>query len=76
AASHLGPARTEARLYAHKLDHAHIVEIDVIGAGGFHVHTRRYNPALPGAVTGDATYGSFYASLLAAHGHDSGVHFC
>lgn len=76
AASELGPEGTCARLYAHKLDHAHIVEIEVTGSGGFHVHTRRYNPALPGAVTGDATYGSFYASLLAAQGHASGVHFC
>lgn len=76
AAESLGPAKTRARLYAHKLDHAHIVEIDVLGAGGFHVHTRRYNPALPGAVTGAATYGSFLASLLAAHGQASGVHFC
>ncbi|MEM6641118.1 MAG: aspartate dehydrogenase domain-containing protein [Pseudomonadota bacterium] len=76
AASKLGPANTGARLFAHKLDHAHIVEVDVLSAGGFHVHTRRYNPALPGAVTGSATYGAFLASLLATGGHKSGMHFC
>ncbi|MEM6914981.1 MAG: aspartate dehydrogenase domain-containing protein [Verrucomicrobiota bacterium] len=76
AASRLGPANTGARLYAHKLDHAHIVEIDVLSAGGFHVHTRRYNPAIPGAVTGVATHSAFLSSLLASRGHPSGVHFC
>lgn len=76
AAAKLGPAGARARLFAHKDDHAHIVEIDVHGPDGFHVHTRRYNPARPGAVTGDQTYRSFFQSLLAAHGRGGGVHFC
>lgn len=34
------------------------------GPGGFSVHTVRRNPAKLGAVTGSATYNSFWNSLL------------
>ena len=47
---------------------AHIVEVDVIGPGQnenlFTVKTIRHNPAVPGAVTGNATYASFLSSML------------
>lgn len=60
---------------------AHIVEIDVEGAGKpgappFRCTTRRYNPAAAGAVTGDATYASFMSSMLDAGGRGGGLHFC
>lgn len=55
---------------------AHIVEIDVKGQGGFHIHTTRHNPAAPGAVTGNATYDSFVSSMHRSGGHGPGVHFC
>ena len=60
----------------------HIVEVDAWGPGdittdsAFHVNTRRRNPADPGAVTGSATYMSFYSSLKGAQGRGSGVHLC
>ncbi|KAM8844009.1 aspartate dehydrogenase domain-containing protein isoform 1-T1 [Spinachia spinachia] len=44
-------------------DH-HVVEVDVTGTSGFSVHTVRRNPAQLGAVTGSATYNSFWSSLL------------
>uniref|UniRef100_A0A8C5FPG8 Aspartate dehydrogenase domain-containing protein n=2 Tax=Gadus morhua TaxID=8049 RepID=A0A8C5FPG8_GADMO len=42
----------------------HVVEVEVSGAHGFSVHTVRRNPAQLGAVTGSATYNSFWHSLL------------
>ena len=42
----------------------HVVEVEVSGAHGFSVHTVRRNPAQLGAVTGSATYSSFWHSLL------------
>lgn len=42
----------------------HVVEVEVTGTGGFSVHTVRRNPAKIGAVTGSATYDSFWNSLL------------
>ena len=63
-------------LIAHKHHDAHIVDIEVTGPDGFHVATRRYNPAKNGAVTGSQTYGSFLMSLLQAGGKGSGLHFC
>jgi hypothetical protein len=45
------------------LPNAHIVEIDVHGVNGFNVHTRRYNPSVMGAVSGQQTFNSFIASL-------------
>ena len=63
----VGFDKTRARLYAAAPDlHAHIVEIQVEGPGGFKVDTVRVNPAKKGAVTGNATYNSFLSSMLAA----------
>lgn len=50
---------------------AHVVEVEVEGSPGadgqrFSCKTVRYNPAPPGAVTGSATYSSFFSSLLVA----------
>ncbi|KAK2893985.1 hypothetical protein Q8A73_016469 [Channa argus] len=42
----------------------HVVEVEVTGPDGFSVHTVRRNPAKLGAVTGSATYSSFWNSLL------------
>lgn len=41
-----------------------MVEVEVTGPGGFSVKTVRRNPASLGAVTGRATYTSFWSSLL------------
>ncbi|KAF5903257.1 putative L-aspartate dehydrogenase, partial [Clarias magur] len=42
----------------------HLVEVEVTGSDGFSVTTVRRNPARLGAVTGSATYSSFWSSLL------------
>jgi len=42
----------------------------------FRVDTIRHNPAQKGAVTGNATYASFLASMLLASGKGPGVHLC
>ncbi|KAL6476751.1 hypothetical protein MHYP_G00152500 [Metynnis hypsauchen] len=42
----------------------HLVEVEVTGPDGFSVKTVRRNPAKLGAVTGSATYNSFWSSLL------------
>ena len=57
---------------------AHIVEIEATGPGTppFTIKTVRYNPAAATAVTGNATYETFYSSVLRARGWGSGVHFC
>lgn len=60
----------------------HIVEVETWGPGSiekntaFHVKTVRRNPAQIGAVTGSATYASFFSSIIGAHGKGSGVHLC
>lgn len=41
-----------------------MVEVEVTGPGGFSVKAVRKNPASLGAVTGRATYTSFWNSLL------------
>lgn len=72
----------KARFVAGKKLEAHVVEVEVEGQrkprpeDTFKVTTVRYNPAKPGAVTGNATYASFLSSLLLAHGRGNGVHFC
>lgn len=48
----------------HRLRDYHVVEVEVTGPGGFSVNTVRRNPASLGAVTGRATYTSFWNSLL------------
>ncbi|KAL0993508.1 hypothetical protein UPYG_G00108930 [Umbra pygmaea] len=54
----------------------HVVETEVTGANGFSVHTVRRNPAKLGAVTGSATYNSFWSSLQVCKGHGGRVHLC
>ncbi|XP_071389474.1 LOW QUALITY PROTEIN: aspartate dehydrogenase domain-containing protein [Centroberyx affinis] len=54
----------------------HVVEVEVTGANGFSVHTVRRNPAKLGAVTGSATYNSFWNSLLVCKGHGGRVYLC
>lgn len=48
----------------HRLTDYHVVEVEVTGVDGFSVKTVRKNPAKLGAVTGNATYNSFWSSLL------------
>ncbi|KAG8546164.1 hypothetical protein GDO81_019660 [Engystomops pustulosus] len=60
----------------------HLVDIEVTGSAHektaqvFSVRTRRSNPAAPGAVTGAATFGSFWSSILVCRGHGGRVFFC
>lgn len=54
----------------------HVVEVEVTGVNGFSVHTVRRNPAKLGAVTGSATYNSFWSSLLVCKGHGGRVYLC
>lgn len=79
AGSTVGLDRATAVLQADKEHHAHETTIEVWGPGDFYVKTVRHNPAKPGAVTGDETYASFWASLLAAAAQGRagrGVQFC
>lgn len=76
AGSCLGFDKVKARLVADKQLKAHIIEIVVGGPGEFKVSTERYNPAVEGAVTGNATYGSFLSSLLVCGGKGGGFHLC
>ncbi|KAG9264261.1 putative L-aspartate dehydrogenase [Astyanax mexicanus] len=54
----------------------HLVEVEVTGPDGFSVTTVRRNPAKIGAVTGSATYNSFWSSLLVCKGHGGRVYLC
>ncbi|KAG7334798.1 hypothetical protein KOW79_001394 [Hemibagrus wyckioides] len=54
----------------------HLVEVEVTGSDGFSVKTVRCNPAKLGAVTGSATYSSFWSSLLICRGHGGRVYLC
>ncbi|KAL2100879.1 hypothetical protein ACEWY4_002640 [Coilia grayii] len=54
----------------------HVVEVEVTGVDGFTVKTVRRNPAKIGAVTGNATYNSFWSSLLLCRGHGGRVYLC
>ena len=47
-----------------RLSDFHVVEVEVMGLNGFSVNTVRKNPAKLGAVTGTATFNSFWSSLL------------
>lgn len=63
---------------------AHIITVEATGprpvSGGgsapFRCVSERYNPAPPGAITGQATYEAFLSSLLAARGLGPGLHMC
>lgn len=59
-----GPVRLSRAAFGRRLRDFHVVEVEVTGAGGFSVKTVRRNPASLGAVTGRATYTSFWNSLL------------
>lgn len=81
AAHNLGFDRVQGCLVADKSLSCHIVEIEVTGPATdgdqyFTVKTTRTNPNKPGAVTGNATYASFMASLKRAYGKGGGVHLC
>jgi len=82
AAHNLGFDVVKARLVADKRLDAHVIDIQVFGPlkenpeEVFRVYTTRYNPAKPGAITGNATYPSFLSSLVRAHGRGRGFHFC
>lgn len=56
----------------------HLLEIEVTGSGNppFTVSTVKHNPSKVGAVTGDATYGSFWSSTQRCGGRGPGVHSC
>ena len=85
AAPSLGFDGVQARLIADRRLESHVVTVEAVGpspgttddgveAPPFRVVTTRDNPALPGAVTGSATFGSFLSSLLRARGHETGVY--
>jgi len=79
AASSLGFDGVQARLVADRSLDSHVILIEAIGVGDppLRIMTERINPAKPGAVTGNATYGSFLSSILsAAKGSGNGFHFC
>ncbi|MBN3300544.1 ASPD dehydrogenase, partial [Amia calva] len=59
-----------------ELSQYHIVEVEVTGHDGFTVTTMRRNPAQLGAVTGSATYQSFWSSILVCKGHGGRVFLC
>lgn len=65
-----------------QLANCHITEIEVWGkyvsldADRFYCKTVRKNPAMPGHVTGSATFQSFYSSLLRTNEKDCGIHIC
>lgn len=61
AAFHICMTHTSSRC---RLSDYHVVEVEVTGPGGFTVNTVRKNPTTLGAVTGSATYSSFWNSLL------------
>jgi predicted dinucleotide-utilizing enzyme len=76
---HLGFDGVRGTLRADANTHAHIIRVIAEGANGFRVETERVNPSSPGAVTGTATFASFFASLLRAAStletRRSGLHF-
>ncbi|CAC5394334.1 nadX [Mytilus coruscus] len=83
AAHNLGFDKVQGSIIADpKLENWHIVEVETWGPGSienktaFHVKTVRKNPANVGAVTGSATYASFFSSILGAHGKGPGLHLC
>jgi predicted dinucleotide-utilizing enzyme len=69
----LGFDQTTGVLIADKsLTGHHIVSVKLQGKNGFQVDTVRKNPAKLGAVTGQATFVSFFSSLLKAKGGEKG----
>ena len=83
AAHNLGFDKTQGSIIADpSLTDWHVIEVELWGPGdiendtAFHCKTLRRNPAKVGHVTGSATYASFLASVLSAHGKGPGVHLC
>ncbi|XP_045575752.1 putative L-aspartate dehydrogenase isoform X2 [Salmo salar] len=77
AAGTLGFAGVQGEIVSDTaLSDYHVVEVEVTGANGFTVNTVRRNPAKLGAVTGSATYNSFWSSLLVCKGHGGRVYLC
>jgi aspartate dehydrogenase len=69
----LGFDRTQGCLVADKnLTGHHVVTVEAVSKGGLEVTTVRRNPAKLGAVTGHATFASFFQSLLRAHSKPKG----
>jgi predicted dinucleotide-utilizing enzyme len=78
--SGLGMDRVHATLIADpRLEH-HITEVSLFGEGPpesrYSLDLIRRSPAGAGAVTSSATFDSFLASMVRAHGKGTGVHFC
>ncbi|XP_072298704.1 aspartate dehydrogenase domain-containing protein [Eucyclogobius newberryi] len=77
AAGALGFDRVQGEIVSDTdLSDFHVVEVEVTGPDGFTVHTVRRNPAKLGAVTGSATYKSFWNSLIVCKGHGGRVYLC
>ncbi|TRY69983.1 hypothetical protein TCAL_10023 [Tigriopus californicus] len=81
AAHNLGFDGVQGRLISDpSLSDWHVVEVSVEGpemhGQRFKVDTIRRNPAAIGAVSGSATYASFFSSTLLAHGKGAGVFLC
>lgn len=87
----IGFSKGRGTLVVERNSDKHIIEIDVVGKPqpGFteplRIHTERVNPCAVGAVTGMATYVSFYSSLLQVvatlqaegnEGANTGLRFC
>lgn len=81
AAHTLGFDGVQAVLVADRSLRSHDTTVEVVGAAPgsdlpCKITTTRVNPAADGAVTGNATYASFFRSLTRATGRGAGVHFC
>eukprot|EP00696_Hemimastix_kukwesjijk_P010521 gnl/Hemi2/23249_TR7800_c0_g2_i1.p1 gnl/Hemi2/23249_TR7800_c0_g2~~gnl/Hemi2/23249_TR7800_c0_g2_i1.p1 ORF type:complete len:299 (-),score=33.78 gnl/Hemi2/23249_TR7800_c0_g2_i1:196-1092(-) len=82
AAHNLGFDRVACKLISDPSLEAHVIDIEVVGptaadgSDAFRVATHRHNPAKAGAVTGAATYVSFWSSILEAGHKGDGVHLC
>jgi aspartate dehydrogenase len=81
AAHTLGFDGVQAVLVADPRLRSHDTTVEVVGAAPgsdapCRITTTRVNPAADGAVTGNATYASFFRSLVRARGRGSGIHFC
>jgi len=81
AANNLGFDKVQGCLVSDRSLNSHVIEIDLSGPSSngtdsFTVKTVRNNPCVMGAVTGNATYASFFESMKRAHGKGVGVHLC
>jgi aspartate dehydrogenase len=81
AAHTLGFDGVQAVLIADRRLRSHDTTVEVVGSAPgsespCRITTTRINPAADGAVTGNATYASFFRSLMRAKGRGVGMHFC